>query len=602
MEAQRASADAALAASLRRIRFVARVAAGVWIVVAAVGTVDVSDRVLTAYLADAAERAAGDTTAVAHIVDGIFHELATIAHVLSSSREMRAVVASYNARGEAFASLQQQTRAAQLQHDPAVSSANQRLTRIRKDLDFDLISILDAHGIRIVSSDWDRPLSLLGVPFDDQDYFKTGMAKRASQTFGVARTTGNPVLMFADPIEDGVRAIGVVVVRQDSDAIGAMLAGGRRVAIIVDAAGMVVASSQTGLTLRHVGPLADTRPDDRQLRDVYAQEALRTLDLARPRRLMHPDEWVFERHPYLLKRAKLGIPGYDLIVLSPIERLEAARPLHYAIGVLAALFGVLAARLGDRRAEGLARRRHDAELSAAYNEELKSLNEEKDRYLGIAAHDLRNPLSSTRGLAEIMLETQVDAEQQRDFLDTIRRTSDEMLGLVNDLLDTSVIESGKLDLRRADLDVSKLLGQRLRHLEPPARKKQITLKVDAAQALHASVDAARFSQVVDNLITNAIKFSPPGATVTVALRPAAGGFAFSVQDQGPGIAEEDRKLLFRSFQKLSARPTGGEKSTGLGLAIVKKIVDVHGGQIDVDGAPGEGARFTVTMPSMPAGA
>jgi signal transduction histidine kinase len=597
MEA-RERADAALAASLRRIRLVARVAAGAWIVVAAALTVSISDRLLTTYLADAADRETRDTTAIANIVNRDFHELDTIAQVLSSNRELRAVVTRYNARGEAFVSLPQEARAAELLHDADVSRTNQRLTRIRNNLNYDLISILDAHGIRIMSSDWDRPLPLLGVPFDDRDYFKAGMAGRPSQRFVVARTTKTPVLLFSVPIPGDRGPIGVVVVRQDSDAIGETLAGGRQVTIIIDQAGMVVASSEKGLTLRHVGPLVDARPDPAGLRDVYALEALRPLDVSRPQQLMHADEWIFEGHPYLMRRENLAIPGYGVIVLSPIERLEAVRPLHYAIGVMAALFGVLVALLGNRRAESLARRKHAAEITGAYNEKLMALNAEKDRYLGIAAHDLRNPLSSTRGLAEIMLQTPLDAEQQRDFLETIRRTSDEMLGLVNDLLDTSVIESGKLDLRRSDQDVSKLLGQRLRHLEPPARRKQINLHVDSVAGLHAKLDTARFSQVVDNLITNAIKFSPPGTTVTVALQPAGGGFAFSVQDQGPGIAEEDRKLLFRSFQKLSARPTGGEKSTGLGLAIVKKIIDAHGGRIEVDGAPGGGARFTVTMPSM----
>src|SRR6185436_4171694 len=128
----------------------------------------------------------------------------------------------------------------------------------------------------------------------------------------------------------------------------------------------------------------------------------------------------------------------------------------------------------------------------------------------------------------------------------------------------------------------------------------ITLALDTPGAPRASVDKARFAQVVDNLLSNAIKFSPSGTTVRVRLHSQDGRLAFSVEDQGPGIAEEDRKLLFRSFQKLSARPTGGEKSTGLGLAIVKRIVDAHGGTIEVESSAGGGARFIVTVPIAPA--
>jgi signal transduction histidine kinase len=531
------------------------------------------------------------------VVDRTFHELAAMPRVLAKSGELNALVSRYNAMGEVFARTNPEERAAQLKNDPAVAFVNQRLTAIRNDLKYDLLYVLDARGIRIMSSDWDRPVTLLGVRLDDREYFREAMADRAGQMFAVGRSTRNPVMFFSAPIDGAQGSIGVVVVRQDSDAIGATLRGSRHVTFIVDDAGMVVASSRNEYTLVHVGALTDRRPDATTLRTVYAQDALRTLDVRRPSHAIHDDEWVLAGHPYLLKRASLQTPGYSLLVLSPIERLEAIRPVHYAIGVMAALFGVLIALLAARRAESLAMRRHNLRTTAALNDKLKALNTDKDRYLGIAAHDLRNPLSSMRGLAGLMLETPLEPEQQREFLETIHRTSDELLALVNDLLDISVIESGKLDLKRADADVSKLVRQRLRHLEPYARSKQIDVRVEAAAGQHATIDGARFAQVIDNLVSNAIKFSPSGTAVDVALRPNGGGFTFGVQDQGPGIPEHDKKLLFRSFQKLSARPTGGEKSTGLGLAIVKKIIDAHGGEIEVDDAEGGGTRFTVTMPS-----
>jgi signal transduction histidine kinase len=198
-----------------------------------------------------------------------------------------------------------------------------------------------------------------------------------------------------------------------------------------------------------------------------------------------------------------------------------------------------------------------------------------------------------------MAENPMEPAEQKEFLETIHRTSDETLGLVNDLLDVAVIESGKLEVKRNDQDVAKLVGQRIKHLEPHARSKGIAIKLDVDGMRLASIDAPRFGQVVDNLVSNAVKFSPSGTTVTVALRADGDNFTFSVQDQGPGVPEEERKLLFRSFQKLSARPTGGEKSTGLGLAIVKKVVDAHGGRIEVESAPGHGTRFIVSVPFAP---
>jgi signal transduction histidine kinase len=587
--------DAALEARLRRIHLNAAIAAVVWIVAAAIGTVWLSERNLSGYLATAAEDAAADAKAISGVVDQAFQELVAMPRVLANSAELQAIARKYSALGQAFAQLPRDERNQRLRSDAEVSRVNARLTAVRNELAYDLIYALDTNGIRIVSSDWDQPLSLLGERLDDREYFKEAIKVRSGHMFAVARTTRNPVLFFSAQLEGASGPAGVIVVRQDSDYLGSMLASERHLAMIVDEAGVIVAASRKGLALTHVGALAASRPDAATARDVYAQDPMRTIDVTRPPRPLHAAEWIFEGHPHLVSATALGSTDYQLMVLSPIERLETVRPLHYAVGVMIAIFGALIALLGSRRAESRERQRHSARVTAALNERLIVANRDKDRYLGIAAHDLRNPLSSMRGLADLMIETPLEPEQRQEFLDTIRRTSDEMLHLVNDLLDTAVIESGKLDLRPKQQDVAALVKRRIRHLEPHAAKKQITLDVDAA-AGSAVIDAARFGQVIDNLISNAIKFSPPGTTVRVAVRVERGHFTFSVQDQGPGIPEADRKLLFRSFQRLSAQPTGGEKSTGLGLAIVKKIVDAHGGTIAVDDAPGGGTRFTVTIP------
>ena len=236
------------------------------------------------------------------------------------------------------------------------------------------------------------------------------------------------------------------------------------------------------------------------------------------------------------------------------------------------------------------------ELEGA-NQRLTVANEEKNRYLGIAAHDLRNPLSSMRGLSQLMLEMPLEPAQKQEFLETIHRTSDELLTLVNDLLDVAQIESGTLDLRREHRDVGKLVNERLVHLGPTAVRKNIEIKFETQGAITANIDSARFSQVIDNLISNAIKFSPAGTNVYVFVDSALASVRFAVQDEGPGITDADRENLFKNFQKLSARPTAGEKSTGLGLAIAHKIVDSHGGSIIVERGAKGGAKFVVSIPT-----
>ena len=588
--------DAALEARLRRIRLTAGCWAAAWIVATVAATLFFSQRSLSSYLAEAAAGADSDAKAISGVVDRQFHELAAMPSVLANSAELRAIAKRYSARGKAFAELSPDERARQLLNDAEVTRLSARLTAIRNELNYDLISLLDAEGIRIVSSEWDQPLALLGERLDDREYFKQAIAGRAGHQFAVARTTRNPVLFFSAPIADESGPVGGVIVRQDGDHLESLLAGGRHLTMIVDRSGMVVAASRPELALSHVGELASSRPDDVTLGELYAQDQLRTLGIARPPRPLHEAEWLFDGQRYLISSAGLMNTQYRLLVFTPIDHVAVVRPLHYAIGMMAAIFGVLAALYAGRRSAARERQRHAAQITAVLNQKLVALNKDKDRYLGIAAHDLRNPLSSLRGLAELMLDTPLDPEQRTEFLDTIRRTSDEMLHLVNDLLDTAVIESGELTLKRTEQDVTKLVSRRVRHLELHARNKRITLSVEACEG-RAFVDAARFSQVIDNLVSNAIKFSPSGTTVHIAQRFDDGHFGFSVQDQGPGIPAAERALLFRSFQKLSAQPTGGETSTGLGLAIVKKIVDAHGGSIDVADAPGGGTRFTVTVPA-----
>ena len=228
--------------------------------------------------------------------------------------------------------------------------------------------------------------------------------------------------------------------------------------------------------------------------------------------------------------------------------------------------------------------------------ELREVNALKDRFLGIAAHDLRSPLTALRGLSEMMLEMELDASQGKEFLLEINKTSDDMLRLVNDLLDVAVIESGKLDIRLRPGDFGKLVQSRIRLLLPSAQKKGISVTVDTPGTLSGVFDSDRCSQVVDNILSNAIKFTPPNTNVHVRAFEEGGSIVFAVRDEGPGVAAEDREKLFGTFQKLKARPTAGEKSTGLGLAIVKKIVDAHHGSIDVINLPAGGAEFSVRLP------
>lgn len=235
------------------------------------------------------------------------------------------------------------------------------------------------------------------------------------------------------------------------------------------------------------------------------------------------------------------------------------------------------------------------ELETA-NDRLSELNALKNHFLGMAAHDLRNPLGSIKGLADLMLGMDLPREQQRELLLEIARVSAQMQDLLNDLLDISAIESGQLKLEIAPVDLAQLLEERIHLLRIAAGQKRIEIGSDLQRISPVKCDRERMAQVFDNLISNAIKFSPPDTVVLVELSVLGVAAVVAVTDRGQGIPESELHRLFGAFSRLSVRPTAGEKSTGLGLSIVKRIVEEHDGVVGVESKVGRGSSFRVILP------
>ncbi len=231
--------------------------------------------------------------------------------------------------------------------------------------------------------------------------------------------------------------------------------------------------------------------------------------------------------------------------------------------------------------------------------ELSRLNDEKNRFLGMAAHDLRNPLDVILTYSEILLEEaapRLDGDQVA-FIETIRSSSELMLHIIEDLLDLAKIESGRLELDLARVDLVGLAERNVALNRALAAKKGTAIELRCEEGpFPMLVDPPKIEQVLNNLIGNAVKFSPPGSTVEVRLSRRDGRAAVAVADQGPGVPPEELDRLFRPFERTRVRSTAGEKSTGLGLAIVKRIVEGHQGEIRVESGPEGGSVFVVTLP------
>lgn len=230
------------------------------------------------------------------------------------------------------------------------------------------------------------------------------------------------------------------------------------------------------------------------------------------------------------------------------------------------------------------------------NVKLEELNHEKDMLMNIVAHDLKSPLTRIVGLSNLIESEGNLSNAQREYIRLMKDVTQSNLDLITDLLDVNALEHDRQVPSPVDFDVATLLHERMTFFQFAAIGKKIDLKFQHSLQHHAHGNPAYLGRIIDNLVSNAIKFCRPGATVSVSAAQEDGTFVLRVQDDGPGFSEADKALLFQRFKKLSARPTAGETSNGLGLAIVKTLVDRLSGEIDLTSERGKGSQFIIRIP------
>jgi len=242
--------------------------------------------------------------------------------------------------------------------------------------------------------------------------------------------------------------------------------------------------------------------------------------------------------------------------------------------------------------------KHARDTIVRYGQELRRLNEEKNEFMGIAAHDLRSPLGTINGFAELILDDATMARPEvEDSARRIRDTATRMAEMVQNLLDANRIERGEMELKLAPTDLGALVASVVDAQRSRALAKSQTLRLESLTGpVQAVIDPSVTVQVIENLVSNAVKYSPPGKNIFVRLLQPAEAVRCEVQDEGPGLSAEDQKKLFGKFARLSAKPTGGEHATGLGLSIVKKMVEAMDGKVWCESELGKGATFVVQFP------
>jgi signal transduction histidine kinase len=231
--------------------------------------------------------------------------------------------------------------------------------------------------------------------------------------------------------------------------------------------------------------------------------------------------------------------------------------------------------------------------------ELTIASQHKSEFLASMSHELRTPLNAVIGFSEVLLERMFGDlnERQEDYLQDIHSAGRHLLALLGDILDLSKIEAGRMELDCAPIDLPHLFAETTELLRERVATKGLTLTTDADDVAEITADRRKLTQVLFNLVTNAIKFTPSGGHVTLTARRIDTQVALAVADTGIGISKEDQGKLFQVFTQVDGSLARRHEGTGLGLALTRRLVELHGGSISVRSAPGAGSTFTVILPS-----
>lgn len=455
-------------------------------------------------------------------------------------------------------------------------------------LEFHAAVLLDSRG-RVLHS-WPRKAGLIGTDLRaDYPHLRAAVGGTPSiSNVVLSAVERRPVVAFATPFAS---SSGRRVLSGAFGVEGTPLSVYLKTALPIASAELTLVDA-TGALVIDSGGLGQVR----QLGATDADLAAALVDRSSGHYSRDGESRFFSRHAVAGTNWSILVSVPERQLLAPVGGVKGLIPwvLFAALAAAAVAAAALVWRLAEHRTQ-LARSNRQLARS---NEELRDLDRLKDEFVALVSHELRTPLTSILGYISALQRGRagVMPAEQRQLLDVAERNAKRLLGMIGDLLMAAKADAGKLELEEEPLELGALALQAVQSARPHAEERNVRLELAPGPALPIVADRARLIQVLDNLISNSIKFTPEGGTVSVALSAGPESAVIEVRDDGIGIPAAEQAQLFQRFFRASTATKREIPGSGLGLSIVRTIVVLHRGAIECRSAEGEGTTFVVTLP------
>jgi signal transduction histidine kinase/CheY-like chemotaxis protein len=495
----------------------------------------------------------------------------------------------------------------------ALHEADERMRQLADLYEVDLLYVLDANGLCIASSNYQSDKSVKGTDLKLRQYYIAIQNGGRGRQFAFGSATGTPGVYFSSAIARDGQFLGGVVVKRNMRNLFHLTS--RNPAFLVDEYGVVVASTVEPALWHYLPDSAAAGLGTDFLRDRYRQPSLTALDIRADRSLATVSlvHLLGDPTPSLMTARPIGDSGLRLVYFTPVPDLLAMRSraqmtfwLVFVAGglVLALIAGAVTYILQSRRRVAALRYSYQklSALSrelAAEKETAQAADRAKSRFLATMSHELRTPFSGILGMVE-MLRGSALPDEAMEHVSLLERSARALLGLLNDILDFSKIDAGQLTIETVAFDLKPMIDDLQRIQSVVAGAKGIRLSVEGLSgSLIGLGDPGRLRQILNNLLSNALKFTALGG-VEMKIETSAEGksrrLAISVSDSGPGMSADTREHLFQPFFQGDGSTTRRHGGTGLGLAISKRIAEAMGGTIGVESVQGQGSTFRLEVP------